>query len=230
LNNREQSITAFAAALRAPLAFSRAAAHRARSRQNLLTLGLAFLTYADRGTFPATTILSDDGRPLLSWRVHLLPRLGHEELYRQFHLDEPWDSDHNRSLIVEMPAVFARPGKQHRGGAGQPGRTPYLVPMGAGTALSAREETAYREFKDGTSDTILVVEADREHEVVWTKPADFEYNAQRPSAGLVDPRLGGFSVLFVDGKVQFLKQDCALEALRALFTRAGHERTNVIAD
>lgn len=219
LNNREQSITAFAAALRAPLAFSRAAAHRARSRQNLLTLGLAFLTYADRdGTFPAMATYSDEGRPLLSWRVHLLPRLGEEDLYRQFHLDEPWDSDHNRSLVFQMPAVFARPG-----GAGQPGHTPYLVPMGAGTALSAREETAYREFKDGTSDTILVVEADRAHEAVWTRPADFEYDDQRPSAGLVDARLGGLSVLFADGKVRFLKQDLAADTLRALFTRAGHE-------
>lgn len=219
LNNRERSIAAFAAALRAPLAFTRAAAHRNRSRQNLLALGLALLTYADRdGTFPATASQATDGRPLLSWRVHLLPRLREEQLYRQFHLDEPWDSGHNRPLIDQMPAVFARPE-----GAGKPGHTPYLVPMGAGTALSAHEETAYREFQDGTSNTILLVEADREHEVVWTKPADIELDIQRPSAGLVDPRLGGFSVLFADGRVRFLKEDIALDALRAFFTRAGHE-------
>jgi hypothetical protein len=43
------------------------------------------------GGFPNAGIVSTrekDGKPLLSWRVAILPYIGHDELYRQFHLDE----------------------------------------------------------------------------------------------------------------------------------------------
>src|SRR5205823_10918869 len=46
------------------------------------------------------------GKPLLSWRVHLLPFLEQDNLYKQFHLDEPWDSEHNKKLIARMPPVY----------------------------------------------------------------------------------------------------------------------------
>ncbi len=68
--------------------------------------------------FPAQANYDASGRALLSWRVHLLPFLGDEaaSLYRRFRLDEPWDSEHNRSLIPEMPQVYALP--RLAGGAG----------------------------------------------------------------------------------------------------------------
>lgn len=55
---------------------------------------------------------NDSGAPAitgggLSWRVALLPFLGHQELYDQFHLDEAWNSPHNQELIKKMPEVFA---------------------------------------------------------------------------------------------------------------------------
>ena len=49
------------------------------------------------------------GKPLLSWRVHILPFLEEGELYKQFRLDEPWDSEHNRKLIEKMPDAYADP-------------------------------------------------------------------------------------------------------------------------
>ena len=42
----------------------------------------------------------------LSWRVHLLPSLGLKALHSEFHLDEPWDSEHNKTLISRMPTIF----------------------------------------------------------------------------------------------------------------------------
>jgi hypothetical protein len=56
-----------------------------------------------------------DGMPvfkkgLLSWRVAILPMLGYKSLYEEFHLDEPWDSEHNKSLIPKMPKEFKTPG------------------------------------------------------------------------------------------------------------------------
>ncbi|MEO1523787.1 MAG: DUF1559 domain-containing protein [Planctomycetota bacterium] len=42
----------------------------------------------------------------LSWRVHLLPMLGHSELYSRFDLDASWDSPLNKSLLPLMPVDF----------------------------------------------------------------------------------------------------------------------------
>ena len=69
--------------------------------------------------FPPAYTTSKDGKPLLSWRVLILPYLEQEALYKEFHLDEPWDSPHNRTLIARMPAVYRCPmevdGRRPRG-------------------------------------------------------------------------------------------------------------------
>src|SRR5260370_25308336 len=67
---------------------------------SLKNIGLAFHDYhQDHGSFPSSAIFDKDCRPLLSWRVALLPYLEENELYSQFRLDEPWDSPNNRPLL-----------------------------------------------------------------------------------------------------------------------------------
>ena len=61
------------------------------------------------GRFPAHANYNESGKPLLSWRVHILPYLEAGHLYEQFHLDEPWDSEHNRQLIAKMPTSYLDP-------------------------------------------------------------------------------------------------------------------------
>ena len=58
---------------------------RAKSRQNLMNLGLAMNNFARNGgrnRLPAAAIRKD-GQPLLSWRVALLPFLGEQALFRE---------------------------------------------------------------------------------------------------------------------------------------------------
>ncbi|HVA50043.1 MAG TPA: DUF1559 domain-containing protein [Pirellulales bacterium] len=224
LDADKKQIAALSALLRAPAALARDASNRAQSRQNLLMLGLAFETYGDKyRALPPAAICSSWGIPLLSWRVQLLPFLGEEDLYRRFRLDEPWNSKHNRQLIELMPAVFRRLGRH----GDRTGRTPYLTPRGKGTALNAREPTPYDAFRDTTSSTILLVEADTEHEVVWTQPADLDYNADKPLVGLDEPRSPGFMALFADAHVRLIPQETDTALLRALFTRAGGEQVDL---
>jgi RNA polymerase sigma factor (sigma-70 family) len=90
----------------------------ARHFGNLKRIGLAMHNYQSAEEhFPAASIQAKDGKPLLSWRVALLPYLvdydgrTREDLYKAFRLDEPWDSPHNKALLSRMPAVFASPGK-----------------------------------------------------------------------------------------------------------------------
>jgi RNA polymerase sigma factor (sigma-70 family) len=85
------------------------------SRNNLKQIALAFHNYHDvHGYFPAN-VLDADGRPLLSWRVLLLPYLQEDKLFKQFKLDEPWDSAHNKPLLAQMPAVFRVEGHPAQG-------------------------------------------------------------------------------------------------------------------
>src|SRR5262249_55645747 len=62
-----------------------------------------------RGNLPPVAIADRKGKPLLSWRVALLPYLGEWDLYRKFKLDEPWDSPHNKALLPLMPEIYACP-------------------------------------------------------------------------------------------------------------------------
>src|SRR4051794_35047430 len=79
-------------------------------RINLRQIGLAMHNYHDRhGQFPAIAVFDDRGRPLLSWRVTVLPFMGQGPLYQKFRLNEPWDSPHNKALLGEMPMEFACP-------------------------------------------------------------------------------------------------------------------------
>jgi hypothetical protein len=87
----------------------REAVYRVDSHNKLYQIGLSIRNYTDTvGELPKNTY-SRDGRPLLSWRVHLLPFLEQDNLYKRFHLDEPWDSPHNIRLLDQMPIVYARP-------------------------------------------------------------------------------------------------------------------------
>ena len=107
-------------------------AHVAESRlkqcnANLQRLGLAFHEFhAAHGHFPAPAFAGSDGKPLLSWRVALLPHMGYRPLYERFHLDEPWNSPHNRSLLAEMPPELTCPGGNGR----RNGETGYRVVIG----------------------------------------------------------------------------------------------------
>ena len=77
------------------------------------------------GKLPPAAIVDRKGKKLLSWRVMILPYIEQDNLYRQFKLDEPWDSEHNKKLIPLMPKVYADP----RGPA-EPGKTYYKVFVG----------------------------------------------------------------------------------------------------
>src|SRR5439155_535672 len=42
------------------------------------------------GHLPPAVVKDNQGQPLYSWRVLLLPFLEQDALYKEFHLDEPW--------------------------------------------------------------------------------------------------------------------------------------------
>ncbi|OHB72681.1 MAG: hypothetical protein A2V70_06290 [Planctomycetes bacterium RBG_13_63_9] len=105
---------------------------------------------------------------------------------------------------------------------GEKGRTCYVVPVGEGTAFGGREGPTIKDFKDGTSCTIAVVEVDDEHAVIWTTPEDLPYDPKNPVQGLRFCN-GRFNAVFADGSAHRLSAKIAPDTLRALFTFAGGE-------
>jgi prepilin-type processing-associated H-X9-DG protein len=198
---------------------------RQQCMDRLRRLGLAMQEFnQEHGHFPAPAIFDRDGRPLLSWRVALLPHLGYRSLYERFHLDEPWDGPHNRLLLSEMPREFACPA----GSGCRTGRTTYTVIVGpendaysVNTAFEPTRGSDLRHFTDGTSNTILVLESDMS--VPWTKPDDLHWVKGRGLPRLLSPHPEGAHSLFADGAVRFLKSTIRPEILLALLSMNGGE-------
>jgi hypothetical protein len=186
---------------------ARAAARRTQSQNNLRNLALACLNFHDvMGRFPAAYSQSEDKEPLLSWRVHILPFIEQQNLYEQFHMDEPWDSPHNLALLEQMPATYRGPNSQ-----APPGYTVYLGVTGEGAPFGTPQRTGegsaasgYRlsEFLDGTSNTMMGVEVSDELAVPWTKPdADIRLD-DFDSTLFYGQFLGAANVFRADGSVE----------------------------
>lgn len=204
---------------------ARDAANRAMVMNNVKQVLISLFTYeADHNHFPSQAICDKQGNPLLSWRVAILPYLGEEELYEEFNLDEPWDSEHNLALIGRMPKVFASPlatDDEKRSGL-----TTLQVLSGPGTPF-AKPDKGIRaaDVSDGMSNTLAIVEALPEAAVPWTKPVDIAFDSDEPLSGVGNPRraTGVFVVGFLDGSVQTLTPDVDPQAFKALVTPAGGE-------
>jgi len=169
---------------------ARSEARRAVSAANLHVIGqMGFYGYADEhdDRLPPPATYGDNGEPLLSWRVLILPQLGDSYLFEEFHLDEPWDSPHNKALLCEMPEYY-RPVSGVKA-------EPY--------------STFYQRFVDEEGKSLanpydrgfLVVEAGSP--VPWTEPSDLIYSPEKPVPKLGGQLKKGFNALYADGHVSF---------------------------
>ena len=196
------------------------AARRVQCVNNLKQIALAMHNFhASNNAFPRPAILSEKGKPLLSWRVAILPFIDQQTLYDKFKLDEPWDSPHNKALLKEMPLIFRCPIRTKA----EPFTTTYRVLVGKGALFENDADISVQDVTDGTSNTLMVVEA--KDAVPWSKPEDLSFDpAAAPSLhGAGSPHPGGFHVSMADGSVRFFKTTIDLKVLRSLITRAGGE-------
>ncbi len=201
---------------------AREAARRAQCTNNMKQIALALLNYVNvqQRLSPRRRSSSKDGKPLLSWRVAILPYLDQQPLYDKFHLDEPWDSPHNKALIKEMPQVFVCPSRADV----QPGTTTYRVFTGPGTLFEAGKRTSLTSVTDGTSNTILAVES--KEAVPWTRPDSdlpFDPDAAPSLYGAGSPHPGGFLIAMADGSVLTVADAIDPKVFRTLITRNGRE-------
>lgn len=114
-------------------------------------------------------VCGEDGKPLLAWRVLLLPYLGEEDLYQQIRLDEPWDSEWNRQFTAKTPDAFSGFFDSKTGGntkftvvMSQKGETPFSP------VYFSQDRKSYNiPSRFDSSNTILVMESGSRS---WTDP------------------------------------------------------------
>lgn len=177
--------------------------------------------------WPASFNAGPDGAPLLSWRVHLLPFLDEEALYKQFRLDEPWDSEHNQKLITLIPEVYLSPFSE-----AEVGLTTYLGnAVEGGVFIQPADGFSYPTqglgeygISDGTANTLLVLEVNDQHAVPWSKPADFDPEMDTDLFNWLNVRDGGeLNAAYADGGWYYRGSADDIETFRAELTREGGE-------
>jgi hypothetical protein len=200
----------------------RGAAGRTQSGNNLKQIGLAIHNFhQDTGRLPAD-ILDKNGKPLLSWRVEILPYIQQTNLYEKFKLDEPWDSKNNaewsKILVKTFMSPNATPPAQFEWGM-----TSYRGIVGPGAAFETGKKLQLTDFTDGTANTIVAIETNEW--VPWAKPGDFPFDPNKPLPKIVPAGANKdvFQALFADGSVRVISTAVSEKTLKAAFTRNGGE-------
>lgn len=198
------------------IAGDRSHGHPIRSKSRMHDLGISIHNYASdhEGLLPTSAKIDADKKPLLSWRVHVLIYVEGKNLYDQFHLDEPWDSEHNSKLIERMPAIYRSPTSN----VADEGKTVYLAVTGPDTAFENGRKILH-DVPDGATNTIMLVEVSDRRAVIWTKPDDWEFDPERPMDGLMGQRDDGFLVMAMDTRVHLIQPDFDRETFKRLVLR-----------
>jgi hypothetical protein len=190
---------------------------RQSAKISLQKIALAFHRFHDKyGYFPAvSTRLPQVSQPV-SWRVAILPFIGQQELYGQYNLHEPWDSESNQKLIEKMPAIYRHPNAWQRSTNAN-----HAVFVGDTATGTGAEQVELASITDGTSRTIMVVEAATS--IPWTKPEDLEFDAAKPLPPVGDLTRDGWHAALADGSVTFIPLTTSIDVVKALITPAGGE-------
>lgn len=184
---------------------------------DLKQIALALHNYHDvYGRFPPQSLVDKNGKRLLSWRVLILPFLDQSELYDQFRLDEPWDSEHNLKLARQIPPVYAI-----RDAVADEDRwkTQIVAPMTPSSAFGRPgPPIRIRDVTDGTSNTIWFVRADVRKAVPWTKPADLPIDADDPFSSIAGADAEHFLASYIDGSARAISRKVSKKTLHLLFS------------
>lgn len=202
------------------------AARRMQCVHNLKQIGIALHNYHDTyDCLPPAHTVDENGRRLHSWRVLVLPFLEDgQEIYDRIKLDEPWNSEHNKTLFESMPPHFACPETRtgrKREDIRRPQWTRYQVIVGPDTLFPGAE---CRPLPDPghRAETLLVVESTVY--VQWMSPLDLpaealemgvpEEGRQFPAQAVGSAHAAGANVLLADGVVKFRSCQTTPDELR----------------
>ena len=183
---------------------------------HLKQIGIALHTYHDvYGSFPPAFVADENGKPMHSWRVLLLPFLEQELIYRQYDFSEPWDGPNNIRLAPMLRDLYECPSDTN---SGLPSQASYVVVMGSGTMWPYEKAVKLAEITDAHGDTIAVVEVHNSG-IQITEPRDLDIASlplvinPKSGQGISSGHSGGAQMVCADGSLRFLSNTTDKETL-----------------
>ena len=193
---------------------------RLQCMNNARNVALAVLNYAcSYKEFPPAYMSDSTGRPLYSWRVLILPFLEEAELYNEFHLDEPWDSPHNLTLLEKCPKIFQCPALEFDPTKGE---TTYAMIIGPNAISNGPKSIEVDGFDKPQESVILIAESNRR--IPWTAPKDIPMESLRlgliapneetaETPGVAASHNGSTVVVYADGNAETLPPSTSSQLL-----------------
>lgn len=182
---------------------------------------MAVVNHEDQhGHYPAAHGPLAEGGPPVSWRVHILPCLSENQLFRGYQPSAAWDAAANEPLLGQMPRTFAFH-EEHRDGLSI---TNYLVVVGPETAWPGSVGLRSRDVEDGLAGTVMIVE--NRSGVPWTEPRDLLFatmSFELSSPDGISSKYRDPAVVTLDGTVRRLRPGMSPDTLRAILTANGRE-------
>ncbi len=193
----------------------------AQDFNHLKQLVLAMHNYHDVNKhFPPAVLIGPDGKTPHSWRVELLPFLDANDLYKQYRMDEPWDSENNKQVLEQMPACLRNPYDDPKST-----NSGYYVLVGPGTIFEGKDGIRIQNITDGTSNTVMIVEAKRT--IPWTKPEDISFDPEKPLPELGGFEKGHFATALGDGSARRFETEKVKDQLKWLIMRNDGHRIDL---
>lgn len=203
--------------------------------------------HKDKGHYPPPAILDKDGKPVLSWRVAILPYMdgafinspwdptnpnakrinSPKELYDMFKLDEPWDGPNNKKLLDKFPSPYRAPWSVLPYHMTNAGKTTTLAFVGKGAIFDPAKKVTDGDVRDGLKHTLMVFQHEEAgHAVYWTKPADLALTAdgKLPADGPSFARR--FAAAYGDASAHTFVDGLDLKTLLGVVTREGNEKVD----
>lgn len=181
----------------------------------------------EKDAFPATA----PGDPPASWRVRLLPRLDQNDVFNQYDFSQPWNAAPNLKLTTVEMRPYQCPTDRYwsnRNGKADVTYTAYAAAIGPGAALSENETRDLHDVRDGSSHTLVILEACGQ-KIIWSEPRDVDISTTPIGVNLpsdhrgVSPGVlssqhsgGGAFAALADGSCRLIPQDIDPEILRRL--------------
>jgi len=176
-------------------------------------IALAFLNYESaNGHFPPAYIADENGKPMHSWRVLILPFMEQQALYDLYDMDEPWDGPNNSKLHDTVVSCYRCPSATD-----SDVYTSYVLITGAGTGFDRDQTIGFGDLDDGASNTILVTEI-ADSGFHWMKPQDItldQFAVDSAEAPATHHKRGRNVALF-DGSVHVLSHHIRSKELRKI--------------
>ena len=187
---------------------------------NMKLLGLGLWNYHDAHKhFPSIISCDENGKPLHSWLVSILPNIEYDHIFNQLNADEPWDSPHNVQVLGQISAdEFSCPRCSKNPSVAC---TDYLAVIGPGTIWRRDGPVGVKDLPNPKSITLAVIEyhgSDKHWAEPWALTA--EELLERMQCGkktwISTDHPTVVNVMFADGSVRGLSADMPIAVWRKL--------------